>query len=207
MTSLRIPEWAIGTALCAVVALGATDLYMLRRHRVVPHARPVPDTIGLHATPEGEGLRVEWNRRGRIISNADHAVLSISDSTNPRPVELSGEQLDRASVLYYPQSDQVSFRLEVFRGGLSTSETIAQQTSHARRTRQAGRATIEKLRPSPFEHVQPEIVVTQYRPAPVVPARAVEPEAAAANPQPSSFERVLSKIPLLGRLSRHRDDE
>jgi len=207
MSTYRIPEWAIATALAGVLALGAVDLYMLRRHSIAPPPRPGADTIGLHADADGDAVRLQWNRRGRTIVNADHAVLYISDGSSERMVELNGEQLDRANVVYYPQNQHVSFRMDVYRGRLSLTDTTSSELGHPRRTREPGRVAFERVRPSPFEQVQPEIVVTQRRPVPVVLHTVETQPDVAANHQPGSFERVLGKIPLLRRLSSHRERE
>lgn len=184
--------------------LGAVDLYLMRRHRVKPHPRPQAETIGLLAEIDGETLHVQWNPRSRPIVNADRAILYIADGGQQRHVALSGAQLDSSSVRYWPQGERVSFRMEVFRGDQQSSDSTDLAFSQKRQPKQAGRATVEKLRPSPFEQVQPEIVVVQYRPPSVVRPR----EVAAAPQQPeekSSFDRVLSKIPLLRRLRKHHE--
>ncbi|MEO8369516.1 MAG: hypothetical protein ABI806_09965 [Candidatus Solibacter sp.] len=204
MRAWQIPEWAISTALCGVLVLGAVDLYLMRRHPVKPHPRPQAQTIGLHAEADGESLRVQWNRHSRPIVNAERAVLYIDDGQKQRHIALDGVQLDSSTVRYWPESQRVSLRLEVFRGDQQAIDSTDFAVSQQRQSRQAGRAAVEKLRPSPFEQVQPEIVVVQYRPAAVVLARevAVPPQQAE---ETSSFDRVLSKIPLLRRLRKHHE--
>src|SRR3954452_2337875 len=123
MKAWQIPEWAIATALCGVLALGAVDLYMLRRHPVKPHVRVQTDTIGLHAEQDGETFRVQWNHHARQIVNADRAILYIHDDGKQRQVVLSGAQLDSSGVRYWPESDRVSFQMEVYRGSLHSSES------------------------------------------------------------------------------------
>jgi hypothetical protein len=166
------------------------------------------EAIGLHAQGDGEALRVQWNRLSRPVVNADRAVLYISDGEKQRHVALSGPQLDSSSVRYWPEGARVSFRLEVFRGVQHFSDSTDSAVSQKPQPKLAGRAAVEKLRPSPFEQVQPEIVVVQYRPPSVVPQREV---AVAAPPQQveerHSFDRVLSKIPLLRRLRKHQESD
>jgi hypothetical protein len=206
MQAWRIPEWAIATALGGVLALGAVDLYMMRRHPVKPHPRAQSDSIGLHAEADGEAVRIQWNRHSRPIVNADRAILTIADGANQRHVALDGSQLDGSSVRYWPESERVAFHLEVFRGDQRASDSTNSAFAQARRTKQAGRAAVERARPSPFEHLQPEIVVVQYRQPAVIQPR----EVVAATQQPeerSSFDRVLSKIPLLRRLRRHSESD
>jgi len=95
----------------------------------------------------------------------------------------------------------------VFRGGQHSSESASTSPIQVRHTKLAGSAEVERLRPSPFEHVQPEIVVVQLRPPSVVRPREVIEEPEAAVHEESSFDRVLSKIPLLRRLGKHHDNE
>lgn len=204
MRTWQIPEWAISAALCGVLVLGAVDLYMMRRHPVRPHPRPQALSIGLHADTDGDALRVQWNRHSRPIVNADRAVLHIADGGKQRQVALNGPELDSSSVRYWPESERVSFRMEVFRGEQQASDSTDFTFAQKRQPKLAGRTAIEKVRPSPFEHVQPEIVVVQYRPPSVVLTR----EVAAAPEQmeeKSTFNRMLSKIPLLRRLRKHQE--
>ena len=159
----------------------------------------------MHAEPDGEALRVQWNHHSRPVVNADHAILYIADGGQHRRVELDGPQLDSSSVRYWPSSDRVSFRMEVFHGEQRASDSTDSAFDQVSRPKQGGRAAIERLRPSPFEHVQPEIVVVQHRP----PAVVLPPVVAATAPQEpegqGSFDRVLSKIPLLRRLRKHQE--
>ena len=185
----------------------AADAIMMRPHPVSVRLRAIPEQIGLHADAEGEGLRVQWDRGSRPVRNADYAVLFIEDGTIQNTLDLTGRQLDSSTVRYWPESERVTFRLEVYRGGRSRSDSATFALAQARnRRRQVGlaRAIVESSRPSPFEHVDTEIEVTQMRPAPVVVARAPALELAAAEPpQESRLDRVLSRIPLLRRLPKH----
>lgn len=175
----------------------------MRRHPVSARPRAIPEQIGLHADAEGEVLRVQWNRGSRSIRNADRAILYIEDGTLRNQLDLTGRQLDGSSVKYWPESERVTFRLEVYRGGLSSSDSVDFGVPHSGgRRRQAGPArAIVEARPSPFERVEPEIVVTQTRPVPMVPpvAPAREPVAVAEPPRESRLNRMLSRIPLLRR--------
>ena len=103
--------------------MGAVDLYLMRRHTIKPHPRAQAEGIGLHAETDGDALRVQWNRHSRPIVNADHAVLYIGDGDKQRHVTLSGPQLDTSSVRYWPESERISFRMEVFRGDQQASDS------------------------------------------------------------------------------------
>ena len=116
MNTGRIPERLLPAVLCAVLALGAADLFMLRRHRIPVHSKTLAEDIGLHADLDGDALLVQWNRRARMVVNADRAILHIQDGAEQKKLELTGPQLDRSSVRYWPETEQVSFRLVVYRG-------------------------------------------------------------------------------------------
>lgn len=194
--------------------MAAADAILMRRHPVSERPRVVPENIGLHAGAEGEGLRVQWDRRSRLVRNADHATLYIQDGSVQSRLDLTGRQLDGSSVRYWPESERVTFRLEVHRGSQSSSESATLGLPGARsRRRQAGVArAIVEARPSPFEREEPEVVVTQTLPAPVLAPVAAPPEpavtAAAESAKESRLTRMISKIPLLRRLQkRPQSDE
>src|SRR5947207_10507803 len=104
----------------------------MRRHPIKPHPRGQVETIGLNAEADGETLRVQWNHRSRPVINADHAILYIADGVEHRRVELNGPQLDSSSVRYWPSTDRVSFRMEVFRGEQRTSDSTDSAFDQAR---------------------------------------------------------------------------
>lgn len=213
VTAWHIPRWALPVALCGALGILGADVYLMRRHPVRARPRPIPEKIGLHVGAEGGGMRVEWERTARPVRNADHAILFIEDGTRQVRVDLTGRQLDGSSVMYWPESEQVTFRLDVFRGDqrASDSTSFGLPPDGARRRKQGrARAVVVLARPSPFERVQPEIEVTQARPATVISApdlvNAPEP-AEAAPARESRLERVISKIPLLRHLRRHPPEE
>ena len=208
MVNWRIPRWALPAALGGVLAMAGADAVLMRRHPVSARPRAISEQIGLHAAAEGECLRVQWDRASRPIRNADHAVLFIEDGAAKSQLDLTGRQLDSSSVKYWPESERVTFRLEVYRGRQSTSDSAdfgLPQGAGQRRQVGAARAIVQPVRPSPFEHVEPEIEVTQTLPSPVVAAREPLPEPVAA-PEPmahaepqseSRLGRFFNKIPLL----------
>ena len=107
------------------MAIAGADAFLMRRHPISVPSRAIPEKIGLRADAEGGGLRVEWDRASRPIRDADRAVLYIEDGSLRSHVDLTGRQLDRSTVLYWPETDRVSFRLEVYHGNLSSSDSAA----------------------------------------------------------------------------------
>ena len=207
MLNWHIPRWVLPAALGGVLAIAGADAILMQRHPVSVRPRAMAEKIGLRADAEGEGMRVQWSRGSRPVRNADHAILFIEDGATRSQLDLTGRQLDNSSVMYWPESERVTFRLEVYRGSHSSSESAAfGMPQDRKRRRQAGpaRAIVQQSRPSPFQHVEPEIVVTQTLPAPViVPKPAAVGVAVAEPPGESRLARWIGRIPLLGRWRKH----
>ena len=202
----RVPGWLLPAALCGVVAITSADVVLLRHHPVKKAPRAISEPIGLHVAADGPSLRVQWNHNSVAVRNADRAILLIEDGGNRQTVNLTGVQLDRSTVRYWPESEQVTFRLEVYRGDHNNSDSATiglPQEGRRRRQQGAERVIVEQSRPSPFDRVTPEIEVTRALPAPVITVSAPVPAAAVQPPEEGRFQRVLSKIPLLRRFGKH----
>ena len=133
---------------------------------------------------------------------------SYEDGTERSQLDLSGRQLDGSTVMYLPKSERVNFRLEVYRGGQSSSDStdFSLPQDPNRRRQGPARAIVEQARPSPFEHTTPEIVVTQTPTGPGAAGLRDGDDTGAAAPEPpkeSRLDRFISKIPLFRRLRKH----
>jgi hypothetical protein len=192
-----------------VLAIAGTDAILVQHRPISLPPRTVPEKIGLRADAEGGGLRVEWNRVSRPVRCADRAVLYIEDGSIRSRVNLTGRQLDRSTVLYWPETDRVNFRLEVYRGQARSSESAAcglPRDAIRRKRREADRAIVEQARPSPFERVRPEIVTTETLPPPKPIRRAEVVDLSTrlgTEADESSENGMISKIPLLPRVEKH----
>src|SRR5664280_410772 len=141
MWAWRIPRWVLPAALGGVLAIAGADAFLMQRRPISVRPRAIGEKIGLRADAEGEGLRVQWDRASRPVRNADHAILFIEDGANRSQLDLAGRQLDSSRVMYWPESERVTFRLEVYRGSQSSSESAAFAPAQDRkRRRQAGLA-------------------------------------------------------------------
>ena len=215
----RLEAWALPFSVGAMLLLACGVGLMLLRHRPLPaqaKAR-VPDAIGLSAVRDGDSLRVEWSRKGGIVRNADHAVLAIDDGKEHSKLELTHQQLLTSGVRYWPESKKVAFRLEVYRNGGKTSDEIEAagvEPGPAAPHRVSSQATVERLRPSPFERAKPELV--QSRRADIEPVSQQDAEAEAAHSadreketesaaptEESGWSRAIRRIPLLKRLRKN----
>ncbi len=72
-----------------------------------------PYALSLLVLEYGDNLHLTWDRNAPALLSAEKALLSINDGGQSRSVNLSGEQLKNASVIYRRLSGQVTLRLEV----------------------------------------------------------------------------------------------
>ncbi len=109
----------LSSAILFAIAAGATFAILLASG--VPSSNSssfwravLPDT-GLNMRLEGQGDRVllSWNRRNSVVRSAQGAVLHIDDGAQHRDVHLDAAQVENGAVLYRPNSDDVSFQLQV----------------------------------------------------------------------------------------------
>src|SRR5579884_4060135 len=121
----------LSSAILFLIFAGGTFAFLLARG--IPSANSnsfwralLPDT-GLNLRVEGQGDRVllSWNRRNSVVRSAAGATLHIDDGAQHRDVRLDAAQVENGAVLYRPNSDDVSFRLDV-RGqdGSSIAENL-----------------------------------------------------------------------------------
>lgn len=205
---MQVPRWLLPAALAGVLAIAATDLVMLRRHpAVAAPTSKASEHIGLTAQADGDALHLQWDRHARPIHNADRGILFIMDGTHQSQLDLTSQQLNTASVRYWPESPAVTFRMEVYNGANRSSDSVQIPVGKPVAPPVAAHTQVVR-NPSPFERVRPEIVRRQAPPpAPVVQrAQEVEPEPLVREHE-SGFGRVVSKIPLLRRVKRHRESD
>ncbi|MCC6389270.1 MAG: hypothetical protein IT167_01610 [Bryobacterales bacterium] len=71
-------------------------------------------SISLAASRSGDYLRIHWDRNSPAVRAAQRAVLTISEGSYNKVVDLDVLQLQNPTVYYRNMSDSVRFRLEVF---------------------------------------------------------------------------------------------
>jgi hypothetical protein len=69
--------------------------------------------LNLHVETQGDRLLLTWDRNNRVAKGAAKGVLHIDDGNLHRDVQLDGAQVANGAVLYKPNTDDVSFRLQV----------------------------------------------------------------------------------------------
>jgi hypothetical protein len=213
-----VQPWKVRPSPIASTGIGVATLLLLGAV-VVRHAQKPSTTytstqathrLGLNVEREGQVLLVAWDRGSPSLHNASHAILYIKDGPQQSQLDLNSQQLRAANVKYWPETQKVSFMLEVYQGDGSISES-AQVTGAAdpagepasvvaaQPTRPnvasgslAANASTEPARPSPFalrtqREIRPEPSISLATPAhdPQPPRTFIT---AAATPPPSVAE-------------------
>lgn len=114
----RLPRVAPAAAVALAVvamALGALG-YWMKWGIQQPGTRAGADVLGLHVERSSDRLAVTWSRNAAEIASADRAVLSIRDGSYQKAFSLNRTQLRTGVVTYKPDSQNVNFDLEVYRG-------------------------------------------------------------------------------------------
>jgi rare lipoprotein A len=123
-----IPVFALigSLTLIAVLVLGGCSSSL----KLENAAAGSSSELALHVEPQGNDLRLTWNRHAPILANATGGILVIEDGDQPqRELPLTAALLQSGSVLYQPTSNKVRFRLDI----TSTQSTtvFAGQLAHA----------------------------------------------------------------------------
>jgi hypothetical protein len=194
--------WVIPAVLAVLVVVAAVDVGLLLRHHAPPKSQAIPQKIGLTALPDGDALRVEWNRKADPVRRADHAVLYIEDGTHKSRLNLTSAQLTSAGVRYWPETQTIHFRLELNAGNVRTSDET-QAALAAPTTPPATRTVVERVRPSPFERPRQKVARAEPASEEAPPPARQLAEVPAPVHRESGWSKVISRIPLLRRLKKH----
>ncbi len=122
----RIPahvDWG-WLAAAAIVTLTLLLAAVGRRDggRAVPPVSQV--ALGLDVRHDAGALRLVWNRDASVVRAATRAILWIGDGGGQERLELDPAQLAGGSILYWPRTSDVNFRLEVFSPASHGSESV-----------------------------------------------------------------------------------
>lgn len=100
----------------AVFALLEYQILDVLHQRSAAAAAPSP---ALTIERAGRYMRVDWDRSAPAVRKAARGVLSISEGSYRKDLELTAQQLRSGSVTYAPRGNEVSVRLELL-GSLAT---------------------------------------------------------------------------------------
>lgn len=113
---LLVPVIFALTALLTFVGfyLRATSINRLRSGGVPSITLPETD-LSLEVQNRGDRLFVNWARQLPSLQSAKYGILSIDDGPEHHRIDLDSKELTSGSILYKPASQDVTFRLEVYR--------------------------------------------------------------------------------------------
>lgn len=80
--------------------------------------------LALNVERNGKSLKLVWDRNTPAVRHADGAVLWISDGEHVKKINLDPGQLERGSVAYWPTTNDIDFRLEVYSVAQRVSESV-----------------------------------------------------------------------------------
>src|SRR5436190_4877613 len=119
---MQVRRWLLPVALGSLAMIALGDAVLMRHRPFEPPKVTVPDKIGLAASRDGDGLRVEWNRNAGMVRRASHALLYIEDGRYHSQLNLSSQELSESSVRYWPDTENVRFRMELYGGSESVTD-------------------------------------------------------------------------------------
>jgi hypothetical protein len=129
-------KWLVGSL--AVLLGGVSGAMLVRHFRTEPPVEvvaprqspppavepPSPEHINLSVQTDGTALRLVWDRNAPAIRNADLAILEITDGKHQSTLNLGSRELGSGMVSYWPETKDVSFRLQVHGNGRETDDSI-----------------------------------------------------------------------------------
>lgn len=192
---------ALALLLAEVAWLGVTN------KRAVPVSRPVGKGLALEVQREGRSLRLAWDRSSEFVRHCNHAILHIHDGMHNTNLDLNTAEVGAGRLVYWPETDHVTFRLEVVAPTGTTAGTIQAPGALALTVEHSEEPAARK--PSPFassrlrrlEQVSIQ-AVPDLTPESAVPDPTPESNVSqAARPHGSFFGRLAHKIPLVRRFS------
>jgi hypothetical protein len=116
---VRRPVWL---AACAVLVVGVAASMAIRgRSPASMPARPALP-LALNVTRAENSLRLSWNRPPSHPGAS--AVLWIKDGHAEQRFELDARQFAEGTIVYWPRSSDVNFRLELLPPGAAVAESV-----------------------------------------------------------------------------------
>src|SRR5579872_319198 len=184
----RLPKWWVATgAVLLGMAVGAASYQLLhsvpQAVRIAPPpavvAQPAdPAHVGLNVQRDGPSLRLYWDRQAPAIREATKAVLYINDGSHKSQLNLDPRDLSSGLISYWPDTRDVTFRLETFGTGHSTDDSI----------RVVGAAAVPDRVPPAVErrHTVAAVPAAPPPPIPSVPEKSVQGNAARVDNRPAA---------------------
>ena len=122
----RKPTRMLPLAVGVLAAIAGTT--MLARFRHSPPPPPAipaaPDWVPLSIQRQGRGLQLSWDRNSPAVRQATRATLYIDDGKHNSHLDLEPRELNVGAVSYWPETQEVRFRLDVVSAAGTTSGAI-----------------------------------------------------------------------------------
>ena len=119
--------WLLAMLVSAAIASVSVALFLTRTPRnPVINKEPAPSAplaprMSLRAERQGNDLKVMWDLNSPPVAAATSAILDIKDGATTRRMLMTTDQVRFGSLLYSPQSDQISVRLTTLKDDQSTA--------------------------------------------------------------------------------------
>ena len=172
----------------------------------VPVSKPVARRLALGVQREGRALHLFWDVNSPVIRGSNHVTLHIIDGTHNTQLALNYMELSAGRLVYWPETDRVTFRLEGAAAGEVTAGAMPVSDMPVKTVANSGNSVGRK--PSPFkspkaQHKLEEVAASQTPPD-LTPASNVLPAPVQPAPRPgrSFFGRLAGKIPVLRRIRK-----
>jgi len=168
--------------------------------------------LALNVGRSGRSLKLSWNRNAPAVQQAPSAVLWINDGGRQTKVNLAAAEVESGSVVYWPATDDVGFRLEIPSPPGVVSESVralgegihgpaaapeagnvespagkTDAPAASERSSANARSRRRALRRAYSEEFEEAAGKRDEKPSPFPPARAVAEARNIAKPAPGSF--------------------
>lgn len=167
-----------------------------------PRQAEVPGHIVLNVQRDGPSIRLLWDRNSPVIRNAAKGIVYIHDGEHESQLTLDPKELNTGLISYWPETRDVTFRMEIYATGHSSDDSIRVVGGTPVPVAQTRPAPVASSRPTPMPPAavpappqrvpatQGSASRTETRPAVIAapaPAPAAPPAPVVAESRPSPF--------------------
>ena len=114
--------------ICGLLGATLVAVWYPSRHSQLP-SRFARENLRLSVERAGPSLQLLWDRSSPAVRGANHGVLHIRDGDQESDKDLTPSQLNAGSILYTPDTSEVTFQLDVYSTEPTAIATI-QVTDH-----------------------------------------------------------------------------
>lgn len=189
LSALRMNTAASIVAAGALALVLAEAFWLRTPHEpLVPLSKAAGTGLQLQVERKGRSLDLLWDRNLESVQQSNHAILQINDGIHHSKLDLNSAELSAGRLVYWPETDNVTFRLEV---DAPSGKTAAAIQSPAAPVQTADHSEPPGRKPSPF--------AARHRLQKVAVQPASDPD---LTPQPTAPQTARPARSFLGRLAR-----